>query len=77
MKIDKRNIEILDELMVNVLKKKTPSERLAIGFGLYRSAKKQLICYLRSLHTNWDDKKIQDEVIRRISHGNRRNSRVA
>ncbi len=69
MKIDKRNIEVLDDQMARVLRKKTPQQRLIIAFNMWGSAKKQLTNYLRSLHSDWDEKKIQHEVTRRLSHG--------
>ncbi len=69
MKIDERNIEVLDEQMVEVLRKKTPQQRLIISFKMWDSAKKQLTCYLRTLHSDWSDEKIQNELTRRLSHG--------
>ena len=62
-------IEAVDDVMSKILKQKSPLERLEIAFGLWRSARKQLFFYLRSLHPDWDDTKIQKEVIKRISHG--------
>ncbi|MEW6606930.1 MAG: hypothetical protein AB1414_05680 [bacterium] len=69
MKLEKRNLEVLDELMVEVLRKKTPQERLIIAFNLWDSAKKQLTNYLSSLHPDWDKGKVQQEVVRRLSYG--------
>jgi len=69
MKIDGRNIEVLDEQMVEVLRKKTPQQRLVIAFKMWDSAKKQLAYYLRTLHSDWSEEKIQSELIRRLSHG--------
>ena len=68
-KLVERNIEVLDNLMVQVLKNKTPQERLMITFNMWSSAKKQLTNYLRSLHSEWGEKEIQQEVARRLSHG--------
>jgi hypothetical protein len=68
-KLNERNIEIMDDVMVQILKKKTPQERLMITFNLWSSAKKQLTDYLRSLHSEWDEKEIKQEVGRRLSHG--------
>lgn len=63
------HLEVVDDVMCEILKKKSPLERLKIGFGLWSSARKQLFHYLRSLHPDWDEKRISSEVIRRISHG--------
>lgn len=62
-------IEVIDDVMCDILKKKTSLERLMIAFGLWRSAKTQLFNYLQSLHPEWDDDKIRQELVRRISHG--------
>lgn len=69
MRLDSRQIESVDEAMVEIYKKKTPSERMQIAFGLWRSAKILLFNNLRSLHPEWDAKRLQREVARRISHG--------
>ena len=69
MGIDIRNIEVLDEQMVKVLKTKSPQQRLSIAFDMWSSARKQLTSYLRSQHLDWDEKKIQQEVVKRLSHG--------
>ena len=69
MDIDIRNIEVLDDLMIEVLKTKTPQQRLAIAFGMWSSAKKQLTSYLRGRYPGWDEKKIHQEVVKRLSHG--------
>lgn len=69
MRINERNIEVLDDLMVQVLKEKTPQQRLIIAFNMWSSAKNQLTHYLRSSHSDWDEKKIQQEVVKRLSHG--------
>jgi len=62
-------LEVIDDVMCEILKQKSPLERLKIAFGLWSSARKQLFNYLRSLHPDWDEKRISSEVIRRISHG--------
>ncbi len=69
MRLEGKKIESVDEAMVEIYKKKTPSQRLQIAFGLWRSAKIMLANNLRSLHPEWDEKRLQREVIRRISHG--------
>lgn len=69
MRISERNIEIIDDTMARVLREKTPQQRLAIAFGLWASAKKQLTNYLRSEHPDWDDMMVQREVVKRLSHG--------
>ena len=69
MAIDERNIEVIDDVMVRILKRKTPQQRLAIAFSLWTSAKKLLSNYLQAEHPDWSNSKIQKEVAKRLSHG--------
>lgn len=69
LSLDIRRIEVMDEAMAEVLRRKTPTERLAIGFGLWRSAHKLLRGQLASLHPEWDAQRLAQEVARRLSHG--------
>ena len=62
-------IEAVDREMAEVLRRKTPAERLAIASGLWRSARVLLTNNLRSLHPDWDEARLQQEVVRRLSHG--------
>lgn len=67
--LDPRRIEVMDDAMAEILRRKTPAERLAIGFGLWRSAQKLLRGQLASLHPEWDAQRLDREVARRLSHG--------
>ena len=69
MSSDMQRIEVLDDAMAEVLRRKTPAERLAIGFGLWRSARTLLRGQLASLHPEWDVAQVDREVARRLSHG--------
>lgn len=69
MKIDERNIEVIDDDMARVLREKTPQQRLAMAFGLWTSAKRQITNYLRSEHPDWNESMIHKEVAKRLSHG--------
>jgi hypothetical protein len=68
-KLVERNIEVLDDLMVKVLKDKTPQERIMITFNMWSSARRQLTNFLHSLHSEWSEEEIQQEVAKRLSHG--------
>ncbi len=67
--IDIRDIEVLDDQMVAMLKIKKPQQRLAMAFDMWGFARNQLKAYLRDLHKDWPDEKINQEVARRLSHG--------
>ena len=67
MNLDWRRIEVVDEAMAEVLRRKTPAERIAIGFGLWRSARMMLRAQLAEKHREWDETKLNREVARRLA----------
>ncbi len=69
MRVEKRNIEVIDDVMAKILREKTPQQRLAIAFGMWSSSKRQLSNYLRTEHPDWSEAMIQKEVAKRLSHG--------
>lgn len=69
MKLDSRRIEVIDDKMAEILKAKTPTERLAIGLKMWHSTTVLLTSFIRSLNPGWDEDRIRKEVIRRISNG--------
>jgi hypothetical protein len=69
--IDDRQIEVVDEKMAEILRRKTPAERLMIGFGLWRSTVRLLSFYIKSAHPEWGEPTVQAEVARRMSNGAR------
>ena len=69
MKPRNATIEVMDDAMAEILRKKTPAERLAIGFGLWRSARVMLSSILGSQHPDWSDQEVEREVSARLSHG--------
>ncbi|HJU05885.1 MAG TPA: hypothetical protein VJ692_12110 [Nitrospiraceae bacterium] len=67
--MDARRIEVMDEAMAEVLRHKTPAERIEVGFNLLRSAQRMLRAHLTSTHPDWDERRLSREVARRLSHG--------
>ena len=62
-------IELLDEAMVEVLRRKTPTERVAMIFAANRTMRLRLEGHLRSRHPDWDDQTVMQEIARRMSRG--------
>lgn len=62
-------IERMDPEMVEVLRRKSGAERLAIAFGMFRSARRMIASQLRSEHPDWDEEAVEREVARRIAGG--------
>ena len=68
-RLDAGQIEVVEDRMADVFRTKTPAQRLAIGFGLRRSAERLLRAHLTSAHPDWDAQRIAREVAGRLSHG--------
>ena len=68
-RLDAGQIEVVEDRMAELFRTKTPAQRLAIGFGLRRSAERLLRAHLTSAHPDWDTQRIAREVAGRLSHG--------
>lgn len=68
-RLDRGQIEVVDDAMADVLRLKTPAERIGIGFGLWTAARTMLSAHLRREHPDWSGEQLQREVARRMSHG--------
>jgi hypothetical protein len=62
-------IEVVSEDMAAVLRRKTGAERLAIASRLFSSARRMLLNHLRSEHPEWNERELEREAARRLSHG--------
>jgi hypothetical protein len=62
-------LEVPDREVVEVLRTKTPQERLSIAFGMWAAARKMLVNLLADSHPEWDQERLQNEVARRLSGG--------
>ncbi len=69
MRLDPGQIEVVDDLMAEVLRRKTPAERIEIGFKLWEATRSMLMAHLGKTHPEWDAQKLEREVARRLSHG--------
>jgi hypothetical protein len=64
-----KNIETPDDRVVEILRSKTPAERLAIGLAMWSSARRMLLSLISQEHPDWDDDRVSQEAARRLSHG--------
>jgi hypothetical protein len=55
--------------MVVVYRDKTPTQRLQIAFGMWRSARKLIVAAVRNQHPDFTEDQVQREVARRMSNG--------
>ena len=64
-----QHIEVLDDAMAEVLRAKTGAQRLAIAGGMYSSARRMVVGYLKAQHPHWSEAQISAAAARRLSHG--------
>jgi hypothetical protein len=69
LRLDRGQIEVVDDKVADILRRKTPGERIQIACDLWVSVQRMLITHLRQTHPEWDSKKVEQEVARRLSHG--------
>ena len=69
MDASRLRIEMVDEQMASVLRRKTGAERLKIANGLFRMARRLIRSRVKSEHSDWTDLQVDAEVARRILHG--------
>jgi hypothetical protein len=62
-------VELIDDAVVEVLRRKTPTERVAMVFAANRTMRLRLEGHLRSRHPDWDDQTVMQEIARRMSRG--------
>ena len=68
-RLDRGQIEVVDDRVAEILRQKTPAERIRIACDLWVSMYRMLTAHLTHTHPEWDSKKVEQEVARRLSHG--------
>jgi hypothetical protein len=63
------DFEMLDDQMADVLRHKTPAERLRIAAGMWRSARVIVRGAILTAHPDWSAEQVNREIARRMSHG--------
>jgi ABC-type transport system involved in cytochrome bd biosynthesis fused ATPase/permease subunit len=68
-RLDAGQIEVVDDAVAEVMRRKTFAERIAMAAQLQRLAHALIEGRLRSDHPDWDDERIATEIARRIRRG--------
>ena len=68
-RLDDGQIEVVDDAVAQVLRRKTPAERVALISALDRTMRLLIEGHLRTRHPDWDDARIAAEVVRRMTRG--------
>lgn len=69
MKIDPRQIEVIDDETAAMCQAKTGAERVAIASKMYAFARETILVRVRSEHPEWHESQVIREAARRLSHG--------
>ena len=69
MSIDPRQIEVIDDEMAAVWRAKSGEERLRIANRMFLFARRTVRADVRAEHPDWDDARVNREVMRRLGHG--------
>lgn len=69
MKLDPRQIEVMDDAMADVYRKKTIGERLRIANQMYLFACRMIRTQVAAAHPEWTEAQVTRETARRISNG--------
>ena len=65
-RLDASRIEVLDDDMVEVLRRKTPVDRVAMVLDANRTMRMMLQAHFRKRHPEWDDDQVAAAVARRL-----------
>ncbi len=59
-------VETMDTMMVEVMRNKTPAERLAIAFRMWENARTMITESVRKMHPDWSDDEVEQEIAARM-----------
>ena len=59
-------VELMDPMMVEIMRNKTPAQRLAIAFRMWDSVRLIVKGGVKYLHPDWCDKEVQQEIALRM-----------
>ena len=68
-RLDPGQIEVVDDDLAKVLRRKTPAQKIAMMGAAHRTAKSMLQAAIRRQHPDWDERRIAEEVSRRLLGG--------
>jgi hypothetical protein len=66
-RLDPGQIEVVDEAIAEILRQKTPAERIAIACEMHRTARLLITARLQQQHPEWTEEAIAREVARRMT----------
>jgi hypothetical protein len=64
------NFELPDPMVMEILGKKTPEERIALGFAANRAVRERLRAHFAFEHPDWTDEQLNAAVAERMLWNN-------
>ncbi len=69
--VKSRDVEVVDDQLAEVLRRKSPAEKVEMVAAANRTARLLAAAGVRFQHPDWNDAQIQAEVIRRVTGGSK------
>jgi len=66
---DPSRLEVLDPMVIEIMRRKTPAERLQIAYQLNRFARSRVREHLRDTHPDWTEDQVNSELAARMLRG--------
>jgi len=67
MRLDKRQIEVVDDKVAEILRAKTGHERLKMVWDSWAYFCQRIRAYLKTAHPEWTEEELQREIVKRVS----------
>jgi hypothetical protein len=68
-RLDPGQIEVVDHAVADILRRKTPAERVKMMSDAHRMARLIVEGGVRTRHPDWTEDQIKAEVVRRMTRG--------
>ena len=68
-RLDDGQIEVVDHAVADMMRQKSPAEKVAMVGAAHRTAKRLMAAGIRRNNADWTEEQIQTEVCRRLLHG--------
>jgi hypothetical protein len=68
-RLDAGQIEVVDDNVAEVLRRKTPAQRLEMIFAANRLMRSFIEGAIRTWNPDWTDREVREELARRMSRG--------
>ena len=68
-RLDAGQIEVVDDGVAEILRRKTPAQRVAMAFAADRTIRQVIAGSIRSRHPEWNESQVREELVRRMTRG--------